>query len=430
MSFLVPPVAGMAVATKNYNKKNTLSHNVYEPDLSKHGQAYQELAANNPYSNVNYRKSWMQKVLSGLGFRTNYDAYLEGMNLQAQEYDNALLQKEYDEQYNSPLAQAQREREAGLNPNLTGNVSSGEASPLQDDGNPPVAPVADDLQTVTQFASSVIDGVQAAFSLASGVTDLRGKMLDNRAKQLGQIGQEDKLAFDALLNVLPANSDEPLNYNQLYSQFRKAYGGHIKKRYFPSFVNRALAFQNGLAFQDVKYRTSNSRAGSRKEFYVKTSGQDYSEENGAMRAVSSVLSDLSLAVFEATSHATIKGSKASEAKSQNDIKYEEDVRPVLMANEKTYNENLDPAKLAKNDMATSDEQLAILRNERLQSDLNKAMHNAYRSMFQKLDKLEDNGSWYAPYLKLAISAFLLGNTPSMPISINTGSRTYNFDSQK
>lgn len=430
MSFLIPPATGMAVATKNYNKKNTLSHNVYEPDLSKHGSAYQELAQNNPYANVNYRKSWMQKVLSGLGFRTNYDAYLEGMNLQAQEYDNALLQKEYDEKYNSPLEQAQREREAGLNPNLTGNVSSGEASPLQDDGNPPVPPQADDLQTVTQFASSCIDGVQAAFSLASGITDLRGKMLDNRAKRLGQITQEDKLAFDALLNILPANSDEPLNYNQLYSQFRKAYGGHIKKRYFPSFVNRAMAFQNGLAFENVKYKNENERAGSRKEFYVKTSGEDYSEENEAMRTVSGAISDLNLEVYRIVSHANIKKGEAEQAKSSNDIAYEQDVRPVLMAKEKAYNQALDPEKLAKNEMATSDENLAILRNERMQSDLNKAMHDAYRSMFKKLDALADDGNWFAPYLKLAISAFLLGNTPSMPISINTGARNYNFDSTK
>lgn len=406
------------------------TYRTFTPNTDLFSDKYKSLAENNPYATPTYRKSWMQNLLTKLGFRTNYDTYLESLNLQAQEYQNSLLQKQYDEEYNSPLEQANREREAGLNPNLTGNISSGEASPLRDDGNPPVAPEADDLNTVVSFASSVVSGLQFAFSMVSGVTDLRGKMIDNRAKSIGQIGAEDKLAFDALLNILPANSDEPLNYNQLYSQFKKTYGGHIKKRYFPSFVNRAMAFQNGLAFEDVKYSKSNSRAGNRKQFYVKTSGQDYSEENEAMRAVSSVLSDLSLAVFQATSHASIKSSQASEAKSSNDIKYEEDVRPVLMAKEKTYNEALDPEKLAKNEMATSDENLAILRNERLQSDLNKAMHNAYREMFKKLDKLEDNGSWFAPYLKLAISAFLLGNTPSMPISINTGSRNYNFDSTK
>lgn len=420
--FISPSDIKLAKVMDHYSSgalKTSYSNQVYQPNLDQFTGQYKDLAAANPYANVEYKKSWWQKILSGLGFSTNYDRYLEQMNLQAREYENNLLLKQRDEAYNSPLQQAQREREAGLNPNLTGNVGPGESVPLPDDGNPPVVPEADQPFKVVEFAMSVVSGLQSAFGLASGVADLSGKLIDNRSKKLSQFTQEDNLIMDSLLNVLPPDADKHLDYNQIYSAFRKTYKGRIKKRYFPDFVNRAVAFQNGLTFSDKEYAKRDSRVGSRKGFYVKSSGSDYSEENEVMSEVSKVLSDLAI-------ETSVLMSKASQAKSKNDIQYEESLRPEEMANKLEYEQNVDPAKIAKNELSNSDLDLSLKRNAKWQSDYQKTLNSSYKRLFDKLDKLEDNGNWFAPYAKLFISAFLLGNMPSMPVTFNTGARTNIF----
>lgn len=378
---------------------------VFNPQSSQHGKSYQGLANANPYANVEYRKSWLQRLLTGLGFRTNYDAYLESMALQAKEYDNALMQKEYDETYNSPLAQAQRERQAGLNPDLTGNLSSGDASPIKDDVNPPIAPESDG-SAVSTFASTVISGLQAAFGMASGYVSLAGQIIDNRSKRINQIGQEDSMMYNALLNILPSNDEEEIDYNSLYNKFKATYGSRIKKKYFADFVGRAFNFQKGLGFKDKQLQILDDFSGKRKNYYRTTSGQDYSDENEVMKAVSGELSDLALEVSRISMD-------HEKLKKGNDILYEENIRPEEMANKLAYVQTINPAKMAKNEMSKSDLETGLLSNQKWLSDYNKKLNSSYKRILDKLDRLEEGGNWFAPYAKLFISAFLLGNVPGL-----------------
>lgn len=405
MSFLAPPVAGMAIATNNYNKKNTLSHNVYEPDLSKHGLAYQELAQNNPYANVNYRQSWIQKMLSGLGFRTNYDAYLEGMNLQAQEYDNALLQKEYDEKYNSPLEQAQREREAGLNPNLTGNVSSGEASPIQDDGNPPVPPQADDLQTITGFAGSVLQGVQIAVGLAGSIQNLKALKLDNNAKLAS-------FAEDAILHILPESYEDSsgLDWKSVenyYPKLEKMYGSMMSKRQFRKFVGLASNFAEGLSTGSKKWSLYKNRADDRKSHYRTVSGSDYSEQDEVMRIVSGELSDMALELFKNRTY-------ADNQTALNDADYQNMVRPRENMNAKEYAESYTGAEKAsidkqsaRNALNISSSEVDIKRNEKEMSDYKKSLRSSFEGILHKLQDASDSGNSFASVAKMVLSVLLI-----------------------
>lgn len=409
----------------NSADKVSRSYSVFTPDTSKFHGKYVDLAESNPYANVNYRKSWGQALLGMLGFRTNYDNYLEGMNLQAQEYENNLLLKQHDEDYNSPLEQVKREQAAGLNPDLTGNIDAGEAAPMRDDGNPPVMPESD-FDQIIGFASSVVQGVHMAFSLASGVASLSSQILDNRSKRLNQIGQEDALAFNALMNVLPPESDEPLNYNQLYSKFKRAYGGSFKKRYFPSFVQRALQFQDSLAFSDKEYAAKNNMASNRVGYFGKASSPSYSAEDRVMREVSKVLSKLAYDTSIMNEEVSQKRLAAEDVRLGNDIKYQQDVRPQQMSNELEYLQGVDPSQLAANEMANSNLDVGLKRNAKDESDYYKLLRSSYKSLLKKLDALEEKGNWFAPYAKLAISALIMGNLPSTPITVNTGSRTNIF----
>lgn len=409
MPFYDSDILGSALGAGKANGYAGSGQSVYSPGLNKFSSAYQDLASSNPYANVTYRKSWIQKVLESLGFRTNYDTYMESMNLQAKEYENALLQKQYNEQYDSPAAQAEREKAAGLNPDLAGNISSGSSSPMVDDGNPPVVPEADDFNLALNFAGSCIQGLQGAFAMAGQFMNLKGQSLDNRSKALSQISQEDNMMMDAMLNILPADSDEPLNYDQLYDSFRKTYGKRIKKRYFSDFVSRAFNFQNGLSFGEKKYSKANLRSNQRKEFYLTTSGKAYSEENEVMRTVSSALSDLATDLL---THRT----SADIMKANNDLNYEQSVRPEEMANTLAYEKTINPSKLAQNEMALSDIDVSEKRLEKESMDYQKKLRSSYEKLLNKLDKMEAKGNWFAPYAKFFISAYLLGNIPTLSVS--------------
>lgn len=379
------------------NKVST-THNVFTPDLTKHGSRYKDLASANPYANVQYRQSWIQKFLERIGFRTNKDAYLESMALQAQEYDNALLQKEYDESYNSPLAQAERERAAGLNPNLTGNVSAGESSPIQDDGNPPIAPEADDLSMVQNFATSILSGVQFAFGIAKDFQALHSMKLDN-------LGKEDDFTMNALLNVVPEVYDDQKGVDwalvpSYYNSFKKAYGNVMSKKQFERFVKRASAFQNGLAFREKQFGYLDSRASKRKSYFRNVSGEDYSESDPVMRVISKELSDLAVKLFK-------NRTSADATKALNDEDYENMVRPAQNYNNQQF-------ELSRNGRVEGlqHNRGLVLDNDLKDEEVNmKRYRNELRSSFDEimgqLNNLSDNGNSFASIVKAVISAIII-----------------------
>lgn len=121
--------------------------NVHQTDLSKFGN-YAGQAAANPYANPYYRKSIWQQALENLGFRTGYDTYMESMALNAKEYEAQLLEKMHNEEYDSASSQAQRLRQAGLNPDLQ-NVDAGGSSGMEPDPSLPAIPENNDFDRVS-----------------------------------------------------------------------------------------------------------------------------------------------------------------------------------------------------------------------------------------------------------------------------------------
>lgn len=352
-----------------------------------HKKQYQVLAENNPYANPVYKESGWQKFLSSLGFRTDKDRYLEGMSIQAQEYDNALLQKEYNEQYDSALAQAQREREAGLNPNLTGNVDAGSSSEMVDDGNPP-QPSESDLGQVSQFASNVLNAVQMAYglfssgiSVAGAMQDLKGKGIANRIASIEENNKLFDFAEDAVIRVLPSVKDlegegEVSNY---YNALKKAYGGQMSKKQFKKFMHYAQQFQNNINVDDKYFEKLSKRAKNRKDYFGTVANTEaYSEVDTVMFAISEELSNLATRVFKAES-----------------------------TNKAEYAEGLDARAIANAESANAGLDTALKSNEKLMSDFKVQLRSSFKNIMDKLDSLSAEGSWFAPYVKTALSVLLL-----------------------
>ena len=344
MAFPIIPIiaglaggAGMAIGRNAGRKKSRIdslskTYNVYNPDLSAHGQAYQDLAANNPYANVTYRQSWIQKVLQSLGFRTNKDSYLESMALQAQEYDNQLLQKEYNEKYDSANAQVARERAAGINPDLAGNVSAGDAAEPVDDGNPPIAPEADDVGIVQNFASGVLNAVQAAFGLYGQIQSIDQLKIQNEGSMMN-------LVKSAWSMIIPDwyenrnNSDGRIDVNNYWKSLHQHFGHTMSKKQFSNFVNRVNSFANSAEGWKMVYDTQTNKAKARKSMFESFAGDGYSEWDDIMSDIGDELGNLAFNV--------------NKKSLENDKKYQEDVRPEELQNKEFYEQSLDPTVLMK-----------------------------------------------------------------------------------
>lgn len=133
---------------------------------------YDKLYKANPYVGLTYNKSAWQSFLGNLGFRTDYDRWLEEAQVNANEYDAQVASMKMQNEYNSPAQEASRMRQAGLNPDLTGleNVAES-ASPGQDpQGMSPGAGESGEFGEITQkiwnFGTSVMNMYQIGVGFA------------------------------------------------------------------------------------------------------------------------------------------------------------------------------------------------------------------------------------------------------------------------
>lgn len=144
------------------------------------GGRYQDLIDANPYSGAEYTESPWQGLLSMFGIRTGADAWKENMAVQANEYNAAILQKQYDEEYNDPRNQVARLRAAGVNPDLDGgaSVSPGEAASLpQDPSTPMQSEGAEDR--FREFANFAVSAFSSALGMIETIQGIQGRKLQN-----------------------------------------------------------------------------------------------------------------------------------------------------------------------------------------------------------------------------------------------------------
>lgn len=378
------------------NPKSMSRETVYTPRSGALPSSYSKLQQANPYQTMDYRQSWMQQFLSKLGFRTNYDAYRESLALQAKEYDAALAEKAYNEQYDSPVEQVQRERDAGLNPDLTGNISAGESSALRDDGNPAIAPEADDLAIAENFAGMCLQGVQMAFGLAGEGVNLLSGIADLRSKSIANDNAKLNTAFELLSGVLTPDeldnfksSDGVVNESYFGTQTGSRLVNLLGKRRARKYVSSVNQFARSLKGSDMEFTMRNRRAGERTAFFDKTSGSGYSEFADVMSVVRGELSDLALNLWK-------HENKAADFKAQNDAIYEHDVRPTEMADALQYAQGF-------NGRTAGEADTAIKSNEARMGQMRIQMRSSFDSIVSKLDKMANNGNWFAGIASMAMS---------------------------
>lgn len=156
--------------------------------------SYADLSAANPYANSVVNQTAWDRFINTLGLRSRYDDY-EAQRMQAMnEYDAQLSQLQFENEYNSAAAQAERERLAGLNPNLTGNISAGEAGGFDQTQSSPAAVMAD----AENFSSKIMEVFQFGLSLATGIQGFQSADLAKKFN-IQQLAEQD--AMNMFFNI-------------------------------------------------------------------------------------------------------------------------------------------------------------------------------------------------------------------------------------
>lgn len=345
--------------------------------------------SSNPYAEFDYRHTGWQKMLESFGFRTNYDAFKESMAMQAREYAASLADKAHNEEFDSAAAQAARERAAGINPDLAGNVDAGSSSPLTDDGNPPIAPEGFGMDNPMAFGSAIMSGITSIFGLAqSGVgvaqmfADYKSQVLDNDKKALGN-------AVDALLassyGSTGENSDDELYRifgNDKNSMLYRIYGKRGARRYH-SAVN---ALRTSLLGQSKEYGMRGERAHAKSDYYDIAASPGYSEFTPMLKIVRG---ELSYYNYEAEKIAKQTG----VYKNLNEQYRESNVVPSKNEFESEYYQAADGAEMYQTDVESKKSKSAL---ERAQEYRYKMMDNARETidrLIKRFSALGDEGSF-------------------------------------
>lgn len=189
---------------------------------------YDDLFKANPYNNLTYNRSGWQALLSSMGFRTDYDRWLEDAQVNKAEYDAQVQSIIQQNEFNSPEEQAKRMREAGLNPDLLGTQGvESSASPTQDvngmmqnAGNE----FSDAFSQVQNFASTVMSLFQVGTGLAKD-------FMTFKQMQQGIAGQDVDLAskFMNFANdyVLKSSPTEPFSNDREYTDYLTKIGKEL-----------------------------------------------------------------------------------------------------------------------------------------------------------------------------------------------------------
>ena len=159
------------------------------------GTAYEELWDNNPYADKYYDPTFWDKI--GLSNKAK-DANAEYDRLYS-EYVSGLLDQHRQDEYNSPTAEAQRMREAGINPDLAGLSGQSNTNAVEAPNAGPI-PALTGESPAHQVLGSITSVLGFATSTLSSIQSIKGLSLDNTAKSLGNFESFVNLAHPHIVN--------------------------------------------------------------------------------------------------------------------------------------------------------------------------------------------------------------------------------------
>lgn len=263
--------------------REKLSYDVNTPDVPKE---YEGLLNANPYTNLDYKQSGWQKLMSRIGFRTDYDAYKEGMQVQANEYAAGIAQMAFENEFNSPAASAGRMRAAGQNPDLLGTGDVAESASPPDDNSVPT-PSSSDAAQVSGFANMIFSAFSMATGFAKDLKTLHGLQLANDNQEIGNIEGVISTAQDFITQHLPSkmpHSDEDWGnaYSELIPVMEGSYKPVMSKRMYRRFTSEVSSLWDSLPRDEKAYQMYLSKIKNKQEAHILENSRYYDEQGDVL----------------------------------------------------------------------------------------------------------------------------------------------------
>ncbi len=130
------------------------------------------------YQSTNYvEDTFWDKIANFFGAKTGREKETERLKAEEDAFFNTLMNADYEEKYNSAASQAERQRDAGINPNLSDSpIAPGESSQIDDSTLGGVAGEGQ-MQNIAS-ATGPMDAVQQLLNIGVGVASFAAGGVD------------------------------------------------------------------------------------------------------------------------------------------------------------------------------------------------------------------------------------------------------------
>lgn len=382
---------------------------------------YGDRVGANYWSKLQYNQTGLQDILSDLGFRTGADRFWENARMQYGEYLSGLESERFQNEYNSDIQKASRERQAGLNPDLLGTGDSANAVSPAEDTNNVLPPENDALDQLSSFAGVLGD----CFNFAMQGIGFIQQFQSNRNKILMERTQLESsyqdFANKFILNNTPSEfpgddwADKPYTDSDgnsgtvgdffgsassyiasgivdAFKSYKRDYSGMFSKkqwRHIQSLISKQV---NSLPTTKDQFIGWRDQLASKVDYAVNSQSSYYERDFDELRKVLQPL----ISVNDEIRKLSLEYQKRSIEAGSSEASYSKD-----------YYDSLSGSAMAGLTVGIQSGQLVGLGLDNYIKSLNNKVESARKKVINDLTRLADNGNWFA---KLMLFKYSLTST--------------------
>lgn len=379
---------------------------------SGYGAEYDKLFQANPYRGLTYNRTGWQALLSALGFRTDYDRWLEDAQVNSAEYDAGIYSLMQQNDFNSPSSQADRMRQANMNPDLLGigDVQSG-AQPAEDPNGMSPNSGNEEFTNFGETIASVFSRAMAVFKDFKSIEQMNsiidGQNVDNAVKMtgaidefiLGSLSAEDFKDFDTYktktMDLVTQNWSNP---EEVFTSAREL---GLSKRQVPQFNrlmhDRLLSISTDKKAYELFKQRIDAMAGSKE-----------SETNPFVFNAKGYASD---SMNESAVDIMVKGLARAHKRSLEFMAKADASRAVVANQEAQTLEEMEAG------VASARSQVTEYNSKKAVAQWNSECARIKKDMIRNLERAALNGDWLA---KAMLFSWSLDDIARMNVNMSAG----------
>ena len=262
---------------KNVGATSTFTDDAYRAQIAQYaGTSFYDRLLENPFlrsKNAEFTPSFWQRLGMDLfGDYSASDNYYAQLQSQSNQWLADMLSQLHQQDYDSASSQVERERAAGLNPDLTGGISPGQAAendqPITPIGFPMGSDTGDAVKMIgssaLSFVSNLLGMAQSFQSLKAGNNDLVSQEIRNNSDARDFVLNEiagssffnnendlDNLSAEDLANNILGASLK-IDYSPYSPRTRK-----LIKRMFSRYAKDVSSGRSPMAVESLKAELRN-----------------------------------------------------------------------------------------------------------------------------------------------------------------------------